>query len=120
LVRRTLTRRDFLKVAGTGAAGTVLLGGLGGQPFFLVADCYDPYEPCIVATDPGRVKKMFEEYVLADAGDLCLPYQQKAEVTCRHYPRVRTDARREQMVEPASGLFPCHGPRRQTQNLERG
>jgi hypothetical protein len=63
---------------------------------------------------------MFEEYVLADAGDLCLPYQQKAEVTCRHYPRVRTDARREQMVEPASGLFPCHGPRRQTQNLERG
>jgi arylsulfatase A-like enzyme len=29
LVRRTLTRRDFLKVAGTGAAGTVLLGGSG-------------------------------------------------------------------------------------------
>ncbi len=29
LVKRTLTRRDFLKVAGTGAAGTALLGGLG-------------------------------------------------------------------------------------------
>jgi arylsulfatase A-like enzyme len=29
LVRRNLTRRDFLKVAGTGAAGTVLLGGSG-------------------------------------------------------------------------------------------
>jgi hypothetical protein len=29
LVKRTLTRRDFLKVAGTGAAGTALLGGSG-------------------------------------------------------------------------------------------
>ncbi|MDQ5829331.1 MAG: sulfatase [Actinomycetota bacterium] len=28
-MKRTLTRRDFLKVAGTGAAGTALLGGLG-------------------------------------------------------------------------------------------
>ena len=28
-MRRNLTRRDFLKVAGTGAAGTVLLGGSG-------------------------------------------------------------------------------------------
>ena len=29
LVKRTLTRRGFLRVAGTGAAGTALLGGSG-------------------------------------------------------------------------------------------
>ena len=31
-MRRTLTRGDFLKVAGTGAAGTALLGGSGCGP----------------------------------------------------------------------------------------
>src|SRR5918997_1837389 len=39
---RTLTRRDFLKVAGTGAAGLGLLGGAGGKSFAKLPKDYLP------------------------------------------------------------------------------
>jgi hypothetical protein len=65
-LRRTLTRREFLRATGAGLAGTSLLAGCERSGVDLREDP-GMYKD-IAGDEPGFVNRMFDDYVLGGAG----------------------------------------------------
>jgi hypothetical protein len=65
-LRLTLTRREFLRATGAGLASASLLAGCKRSGVDLRED--PGLYKYIAGDEPGFVKRMFDDYVLGDAG----------------------------------------------------